>query len=174
MVGGAGVRGVLHVVVDGEDGFFRAVGAVLFDVLALDDREGLHDVVNVVALDSVKVEKGGIELAPDKEPTFLVPPKRRTVATAVFCEWFKVPSSVRQFQNTRQQESREKAWVTLHWPGTGLVIGERRRYRKLFEYVVFQVRASHLLSRRIVCREAVKRGCKKSDLRVATHRGEHQ
>ncbi len=49
-----------HGVVDLEDGVFGAVVAVGFFVFAFDERKGIHDVVNVVTLDAVEVEVGGV------------------------------------------------------------------------------------------------------------------
>ncbi len=40
----------------------------MFDVLALDDWEGFHDVVHIVAFDAVEVEVGGVEFASQEEP----------------------------------------------------------------------------------------------------------
>lgn len=49
LVGVAGLHGLGHGVVDFQDGFLGAVGAVLFLVLPLYDREGVHDVGDGVA-----------------------------------------------------------------------------------------------------------------------------
>ena len=71
MVGGAGVDGGLHGVVDGEDGVFGDVGAGLgdlagvvgdggaFDVFAFDDGEGFHDVLDGVARRGEHLRQGG-------------------------------------------------------------------------------------------------------------------
>ncbi|ASC74167.1 hypothetical protein XM38_051420 [Halomicronema hongdechloris C2206] len=63
LVGLAAGDGSGHGVVDLADGVFGAVVAVGFFVFAFDDREGFHDVVNVVALDAVEMEVGGVEFA---------------------------------------------------------------------------------------------------------------
>ena len=57
----AGAGGFGQGVVDFEDGVFGAIGAVLVDVLAADDGEGVEDVGSVVAVEAVEVEEGGVE-----------------------------------------------------------------------------------------------------------------
>jgi len=42
-------------------------------VLALDDGEGLHDVVHVVAGDAVEVKEGGVQLASQQETAVDIP-----------------------------------------------------------------------------------------------------
>ena len=56
-------RGLLYGVVDVEDHALRAVFAVRLLVLAFDYREGLQNVVHVVAPDAVEVEVGRVGLA---------------------------------------------------------------------------------------------------------------
>ena len=56
------LHGLLHGVVDVENDTLRAICAVRLFVLALDDGEGLQNVVCVVASDAVKVEVGGSSL----------------------------------------------------------------------------------------------------------------
>jgi len=58
-------------VVDFEDDALGVVLAVLLLVLALDDGEGLHDVVYIVASNAVEVKVGSVELAPQQEAPLL-------------------------------------------------------------------------------------------------------
>ncbi len=64
LVGLAGLDRPLHGVVEFQDRELGAIIVVLLDVLLLDDREGFHDVVRVIAVDAVEVEEGGVQLAP--------------------------------------------------------------------------------------------------------------
>jgi hypothetical protein len=73
LVGFTASYGSDHGIVDLEDGVFGAVVAVGFFVFAFDDGEGIHDVVNVVALDAVEVEVGGVEFAAEQEAAVFVP-----------------------------------------------------------------------------------------------------
>ena len=61
LVGLTSLDGLLHGVVDLQDDALGAVLAVGSLVLALDDGEGVHDVVHVVAGDAVEVEVGGVQ-----------------------------------------------------------------------------------------------------------------
>src|SRR5579884_2061016 len=79
LVGVAGAHGLVHGVVELEDDALGAVLAVGRFVFALDDGEGLHDVVHVGALDAVEVEVGGVQLAAKQEAPLLVPAERRAV-----------------------------------------------------------------------------------------------
>lgn len=73
LVGLAAGYGCSHSVVDLEDGVFGAVVAVGFFVFAFDGGESIHDVVNVVALDAVEVEVGGVEFTAEQESAIFVP-----------------------------------------------------------------------------------------------------
>ena len=115
LVGLAGGDGVLHGVVDFEDGSLGAVFAVFCLVLALYDGEGVHDVVHGFARRGegrkqrgkfcggfvfvffpcaigigrqIEMEDGGIQLATQLEAAILVPAERRTVKTAVLGKGF--------------------------------------------------------------------------------------
>ena len=73
LVGLASLGGAGHLVVDLQDDALGAVLAVDGLVLALDDGEGLHDVVYVVAPDTVEVEEGDVQLAAEQEAALGVP-----------------------------------------------------------------------------------------------------
>ena len=88
-----------HLVVDLQDDPLGAVFAVLLDVLALDDGEGLHDVVHVVAGDAIEMEVGGVELAAQQEAARLVPAERRAVVAAVAGKGLQVPGGVGEFED---------------------------------------------------------------------------
>ncbi len=75
LIGLSGSLGLLHLVADFEDYTLSPVLAEAFLVFALDDREGLHDVVGVIARDAVKMKECGIEFAANQKPTFLIPAK---------------------------------------------------------------------------------------------------
>jgi hypothetical protein len=66
------VDGTLETVVDVEDLLLGPVAAPLGNILALDDREGLHDVVDIVTLDTVEVEEGRVELAAEEKSPLLM------------------------------------------------------------------------------------------------------
>ena len=67
MVRLAGAGGFGEGVVDFEDDALGAVLAVLGDVLAADDGEGVEDVGGVVAVEAVEVEEGGVEFRAEQE-----------------------------------------------------------------------------------------------------------
>lgn len=72
-VGLASSDGLSHSVVDFQNNALGAVLAVFLLILALDDGEGFHDVVYIVAGDAVKVEVGSIEFtAQQKAPLFVL------------------------------------------------------------------------------------------------------
>src|SRR5690625_4037666 len=66
-----------HTVVLREDQLLRPIRAVGGFVLALDDWEGVENVVGVVSGDPVQMEEQRIQLRPDNSPPLLIPPKRR-------------------------------------------------------------------------------------------------
>ena len=121
LVRGAGGDGLGEGVVDLEDGFFGAVGAVFGFVFAFDDGEGVHDVGHGMAgrgegagegfglltpfvlAAEVEVEEGGVQLAAQQEPPILVPTERRAGPAAVCRKGFEVPGGVGEFQNTGEE-----------------------------------------------------------------------
>ena len=102
LVGLAGLDRPLHRVVDLQDRELGAIGAVLLNVLLLDDRKGLHDVIGVVAVDAVEVEEGGVEFAAKKEAAGLVPSERRAMVTTIACERSEIPGSKGQFDTEQE------------------------------------------------------------------------
>jgi len=56
---------------------------VFLDILPLYDGKGLHDVIHIVAFNSIEMKEGGIQLAEDKKAPFIVPAERRAVIAAV-------------------------------------------------------------------------------------------
>jgi len=90
---------MLHRVVDLQDRELGAIRAVLLDVLLLDDRECLHDVVSVIAVDAVEVEEGGVKLATEQETPGVVPAERGAVVAAVTGEGGEVPGRKSQFED---------------------------------------------------------------------------
>ena len=114
--------GFCHSVVDIQDNALGAVLSVFLLVLALDDGEGLHDVVHGVAWGGegfeefggalflpfigsteVEVEEGGVQLGAEQEAAVLVPAKRRAVEAAVTGEGLQVPGSVGKFEDAREE-----------------------------------------------------------------------
>lgn len=86
--GGEGVVAV-------EDQVLGAVGAVVaLAVSALDDGEGAHDVVHIVAGDAVEVEHQRVQLGSHQSPALVVPAERRAMIPEVFCEAGQIPSGV--------------------------------------------------------------------------------
>lgn len=122
LVGNPTCHGFGEGVVDLEDGFFGAVGAVFGFVFSFDDGEGVHDVGHGMAgrgegagegfglltpfvlAAEVEVEEGGVHLAAQQEAPILVPPERRAGPAAVFCKSLQIPSCEGKFQNTRLNE----------------------------------------------------------------------
>src|SRR3546814_16089663 len=73
----AGLHGRLHRVVHLEDEPLVSVLPERRLILPLHDGERLHDVVDVVPLDSVRVEEAGIELRSQERAARNQPPERR-------------------------------------------------------------------------------------------------
>ena len=72
-------------------------------ILAIDNREGVHDVGYVVAVNAVEMEKGGVEFATEQKAPGFIPTKRRAIESAVLRERFQVPGGVGQFENAGEQ-----------------------------------------------------------------------
>jgi hypothetical protein len=66
-----------HLVVDFEDHALGSVFSEALIVMPLHDWECLHDVVCIVARNTVEMEERSVEFAADQETTCLVPAKRR-------------------------------------------------------------------------------------------------
>jgi hypothetical protein len=99
----AGVDGALQGVIYLQDDPFGTVLAVLCFVLALDDGEGLHDVVHIVAADAVEVEIGSIEFAAQQKTPLFVPAEGRAIVAAVLGEGCQISGSVGEFEDTGEE-----------------------------------------------------------------------
>src|SRR5712691_11242683 len=99
----AGVNGALHGVIHLQDDPPGTVLAVLRFVLALDDGEGLHDVVPIVAADAVEVEVRSVEFAAQQKTPLFVPAEGRAVVAAVFGERGQVPGRVGEFEDAGEE-----------------------------------------------------------------------
>lgn len=69
----SGFHGLLKGIIDFEYQIFGVVFTVLSDVLVFDYREGLQDVVVIALVDTIEVEKEGVNFASDHESTFFIP-----------------------------------------------------------------------------------------------------
>src|SRR4051812_4496651 len=87
----ARVDRLLPPIVPVQDQPFRTVVAELGLVLALDDRERLHDVLNVISLHTVQVKERTIQLGAQQRPPLVVPRKRRTSVTHLTCKRLHIP-----------------------------------------------------------------------------------
>ncbi len=103
LVGAATAHGRGHFIVDFEDRRFGAILAMGGDVLALDDGEGLHDVLHIVAGDAVEVEVGGVEFAAQQEAPLLVPAEGRAVIAAIVGKGLQVPGGVGEFEDAGEE-----------------------------------------------------------------------
>ena len=99
--------GLLHGFIDFQDNPLRAILAKLPFVLTLDDWEGIHDVIDIIACDAIEVEVGGIEFAAQQEAPLFVPAERRARVAAVSSEGFHIPSGVGEFEDTRTDPRQE-------------------------------------------------------------------
>ena len=108
-----------------QDDTLAAVFAVSRLVLALDDGEGLHDVVDIIALDAVEVEIERVQLAAHEEAAFFIPDEWRAIVVEVAGEGLQVPSGVGQFEYTGDDEFDEGFGVCVGWDDG-----------KLFQYIV--------------------------------------
>lgn len=99
LVGDARAPCLGHFVIDFEDDALGAVFAVGSDVLALDDGEGLHDVIDVVAGDAVEMEVGGVEFSAEKEAAIFISAEGRIVVATILGEGLQVPGGVGEFED---------------------------------------------------------------------------
>src|SRR5450755_2824563 len=98
-----------HRVVALED---QALGPELTEFLRLllaaaERIEGVHDVLDLIALKAVKVEVRGVEFRPDAGSALLIPSERRSLITQVASERFHVPCCEGQLQNSRLHPSAQ-------------------------------------------------------------------
>ncbi len=103
----AGVDGALHGVIHLQDNPSGAILAVLRFVLALDNGEGLHDVVYVVTADTVEVEVCSVEFAAQQKAPLFVPAEGWAVVAAVCGEGGQVPGGVGEFEDAGEEPSME-------------------------------------------------------------------
>ena len=61
-----------HFIVDFQDDPLGAVFAVGGFIFALDDGEGFHNVIDIISLDVIKVEVGGIQLTAEQEAALFI------------------------------------------------------------------------------------------------------
>src|SRR5690348_3452555 len=73
LVGSAALDGTLHLVVDFEDDAFGAVFAELFFFFLLPNPKRVHNVIDIVACDTVEVEVGSVEFAAEQEAPLFIP-----------------------------------------------------------------------------------------------------
>ena len=106
-------RQARHTVVHLLNDPLRAVLAVRRLVLALDDGESLHDVIDISALDAVEVEIDCVQLAAYEEATLFIPDERRAILTQVAGERLHVPSGVGQFEDAGHDEVEQGGCVCV-------------------------------------------------------------
>lgn len=93
-----------HGVVDFENGVLGAIAAMRGFILAFDNRESVHDVGHVIAVNAVEMEKCGVEFAAEQKAPGFIPAEGRAIESAVLRERFQVPSGVGQFENAGQDQ----------------------------------------------------------------------
>ena len=101
LIGRSSLDGVGHGVIQCQDDAFSAVLAPRPLILAPHNRERLHDVVHVVALNPVQVKVRGVQLAAQQETPLLIPPKRWPRVATLARELAQVPRRIRQLERTR-------------------------------------------------------------------------
>ena len=136
----------------------------IVDVLPLNDGEGLHDVLHIVADNAVEEEVGRIQLAPQQEPSLFVPSKWRPIVAAISRKGFQVPSGVGQLALVRGASLEDG----LRRPRSAALIGGWGEDRELFKDEVCERSATHFLTSGIVEREA--RGWRKGLLLASARR----
>jgi hypothetical protein len=130
LVGLAGCVGFGHGVVALQDEPLGAVLAVGRHVPPADDGEGVHDVVRVVAADSIQVKERGVDLSSQQFAPVVIPAEGRPGPAEIGGEAGQVPGGVGEFEDIRPQPFGEGS-VQVPW--CELVVGDRRQYRKLLE-----------------------------------------
>jgi hypothetical protein len=94
---------VLHGVIYLQDDPPGAVLAVLRLILALDDGEGLHDVVHIAAVNAGEVEVRSVEFATQQKAPLFVPAEGRAVVAAVFSKRYQIPGSVGELKDAGEE-----------------------------------------------------------------------
>src|SRR5947209_4585124 len=72
---------------------------------ALHNRERLHNVAHIIALDTIQVKIRRVKLAAQQETPLLIPAEWWPIVTAIFGERFQVPGSVGEFECSRPYPS---------------------------------------------------------------------
>ena len=95
-------------VVVAKDEVTGAVFAVIAGfVLSFDDGEGLEDLPRFAFGEAIQMKIQGVELAPQMQPPFFVPRKRRPGISEVVGKAFEIVGGVGEFQDTSSDEVRE-------------------------------------------------------------------
>src|SRR5690606_20484358 len=160
-----GDPGVGHPVVDLQDQVLGAVGAVLPDLVVLEAAilglERLHDVVNIITVDSVEVEEVGVQLGADDRAAFLIPAEWFSLVAQVSGERSHVVSSVDKFKNSGSDEP------------TMRLQGFRTRNRKLLPNEQPHARPTDFLTTNIVIDKRALR-CTQNNNRSSFPKDKHQ
>src|SRR5690606_22461097 len=107
-----GDAGLGHPVVDLQDEFLGAVGAVLGLVLPLHDGEGLHDVVDVITLDAVEVEEEGVQPSANYRTTPLIPSEGASQVTHVLRKSLHPPFNKGELKDSRIHKLQKRFDLT--------------------------------------------------------------
>ena len=143
-----------HLVVNLQDHTFGLVLPVFRFILAANDREGVHDVVDIVAGEAIEVEEGGVQLAAQQEASLGVPAERRAVVPAVGGEGLQVPRGVCELKDAFLDVlsdpfwTQPRAWVTR--------VERRRKRRELLHIVIGEIGPTDLLPGDVVKRKRVQ------------------
>ena len=68
-----------------------------------EDRKRVEDVGSVIPRDSVHMEEGRVDLAPELEAALGIPDERRAVVVAVLGKCLQIPRGIGEFQNPREE-----------------------------------------------------------------------
>ena len=91
-------------------------------ILALHNRECLHNIIHIIALDTIQVKIRRIQLTAQQKTSLLIPTERRPIIATIFGEGFQVPGCVGEFECSRkypitQRNVLSHLHVAVYWLG---------------------------------------------------------
>src|SRR6266571_748456 len=137
----------LHLIIDFHNHPLRPELPVLLLILALHNRERLHNIVHVIALDAIQVKISRVQLAAQQETPLFVPSEGRTIVATVFSEGFQVPGGIGEFEGARPDPIGQRYPIV---PFTFINVLSWQKYWKLLQNEECHVSTTKFLPGNIV------------------------
>src|SRR6266704_5550386 len=97
-----------HVIIYLQNHPLRPILPEQFLILALHNWERLHNVIHIIALNTIQVEISPIKLTAQKETSLFIPLERWDFKAAIFGEGFQIPGCVDEFECSRKNPISER------------------------------------------------------------------